>query len=206
LVNPAATARIGVVASTASFSLTPDVAFMARDDYLGVRRSMTTDKSDGHNRLVAAFLANLNNIDAHREHEFRQGYPKASDAEIKMLCDADKKAAYPPHSLAHAKLILSDNVWVFTPASDSPHWRAGTLAGYDNWRPPYKRFCAFRDHWRPDDALPAPAEKIAAAAPHHKAKANASHADPRGDENSDGRSNGRTSGQLATATANGQGI
>jgi hypothetical protein len=111
-----------------------------------------TNKDDRHDRLIAAFLANLNDIDRHREHEFRQGYPKATDAEIKMLCDADKKAAYPPRSIEHARLILSDNVWVFEPAHDSPYggsrYSRHDLAG----RPPYRPFCAFRDHWRPDDA------------------------------------------------------
>jgi hypothetical protein len=84
---------------------------------------MTSKDKDRRDRLVKWILGNLSaeGIDRQCKHEFRQGYPKATDAEIEMLFQANKKAGYPPHNLEHAKLILSDNVWVFSPNHDSPH-------------------------------------------------------------------------------------
>jgi hypothetical protein len=44
---------------------------------------------------------------------YRRGYPNASDEEVQMLFDAGEKAGAVPHNLEHARLILSDNVFVF---------------------------------------------------------------------------------------------
>ena len=55
-----------------------------------------------------------------------------------------------PHNLAHAKLILSDNVWAFTPNYDSPYGRADRYLPLEPERPPFKPWAAFRDHWRPE--------------------------------------------------------
>ena len=54
-----------------------------------------------------------------------------------MLFDANKKAGSPPRNLEHAKRILADNVWAFTPAHGSPFARAG------------HRWACYRDYWRP---------------------------------------------------------
>jgi hypothetical protein len=83
-------------------------------------------------------------IDRQKRHEWRQGYPKATEAEIQMLFDAEKKNGCPPRDLDHAKLILSDNVWVFTPRFDSPYGQPWLLVHGE--RPPYK---PWRGHWRP---------------------------------------------------------
>ena len=40
--------------------------------------------------------------------EYRMGYPKASEAELQMLMDAEDKLDYPPHSLEHAKKVLAE--------------------------------------------------------------------------------------------------
>jgi hypothetical protein len=58
--------------------------------------------------LMKHILGNLSaeGIERQRKHEYRQGYPQATEAEIQMLFDADKKRGSPPHSLAHAKQIL----------------------------------------------------------------------------------------------------
>jgi hypothetical protein len=82
-----------------------------------IKEDVTSNKDIGrHDRLVKWVLSNpsAEGIDRQTKHEFRQGYPKATEAEIQMLFDANKKAGSPPRSLARAKLILSDNVWVFT--------------------------------------------------------------------------------------------
>jgi len=70
-----------------------------------------TDKDDRHKSLIEIFLANLNDTSGwHEEREYRHGYPKATDAEIKMLVAAEKKAGHPPHDLEHARRILTDAV------------------------------------------------------------------------------------------------
>jgi hypothetical protein len=73
-----------------------------------------TEEDDRHSRLVAAFLAGLSKegIDRQCRHEFRQGYPKATEAEIWLLFNADRKNGSPPWSLRHAREIMArDNVW-----------------------------------------------------------------------------------------------
>jgi len=107
---------------------------------------MTKNTDDRHDRLIAAFIAGLSakGIDRQCRDEFRQGYPKATEAEIWMLFDANKKAGSPPDSLEHAKLILSDNIWVFTPRFDSPYGQPWLLIHGE--RPPYKPWAG---RWRP---------------------------------------------------------
>jgi hypothetical protein len=77
-------------------------------------------------KLIKLILANLSaeGIDRQIKHEFRQGYPKATEAEIQMLFDANKKAGSPPRSLEHAKRILADNIWCFQPSHGSPFDKA----------------------------------------------------------------------------------
>ena len=96
-------------------------------------------------RIVAAMIANLSEegLAYGRLCEYRQGYPKATEAEIQMLVDAENKAGYPPRNLAHAKTILSDNVWVFT-----PYGRAKSLGRHDFEPPAFKPWAAFH-YWRP---------------------------------------------------------
>lgn len=55
--------------------------------------------------------------------QYRFGYPNATEPEIKMLLAAEKKNGHPPSSLDHAKIILSDNVWIFLPRRRSPFGR-----------------------------------------------------------------------------------
>jgi len=96
-------------------------------------------------RIVAAMIANLSEEGSAygRLCEYRQGYPKATEAEIQMLVDAENKAGYPPRNLAHAKTILSDNDWVFT-----PYGRAKSLGRHDTEHPAFKPWAAFH-YWRP---------------------------------------------------------
>ena len=102
----------------------------------------TTTTSD---RFIAAFLDELSrdgleHRDKDRRAEFRRGYPKASEAVIQMLLDAGEKAGAVPHNLDHAKLILSDSVFAFTPANDSPYGRdAKRFAAFHHWPVPDKR-------------------------------------------------------------------
>jgi hypothetical protein len=84
------------------------------------------------------------------------GYPEATEAEMWMLFDAAMKAGRPAHSLEHAERILSDNVYVFTPARESPYgsWSRMKFSGHDLSRwPPYKPFRAFGSQWRPDGVI-----------------------------------------------------
>jgi hypothetical protein len=96
-------------------------------------------------RFIAAFLdglavEGLKHRDKDRRAEFRRGYPRASEVEIRMLLDAGSKAGAVPHNLEHAKLILSDNVFAFTPANDSPCGRAAKrFAAFHHWPVPDKR-------------------------------------------------------------------
>jgi hypothetical protein len=56
--------------------------------------------------------------------QYRFGYPNATPAEINMLLAAEKKnGGTPPSNLGHAKIILSDNVWIFKPRRRSPFGR-----------------------------------------------------------------------------------
>jgi hypothetical protein len=75
-----------------------------------------------------------------------------------MIFQAGKKSALPVFNLEHAKLILSDNVWVFEPAWDAPYGLGSgfNTANYDDLarRPPYRHFYAFRDQW-PDGVVAA---------------------------------------------------
>ena len=64
-----------------------------------------------------------------------------------MLVDAENKAGYPPRNLAHAKTILSDYVWVFTPCG-----RAKSLGRHDIEPPAFKPWAAFY-YWRPSGHL-----------------------------------------------------
>jgi len=71
--------------------------------------------------------------------QYREGYPNATEPEIKMLLAAEKKnGGTPPSSLDHAKIILSDNVWIFKPRRDSPIGRKRATCEYRPTRP---------DHW-----------------------------------------------------------
>jgi hypothetical protein len=108
-----------------------------------------TNKDDKHDSLIARFLSNLSKegIERQTRHEFRQGRPHLTEAEVEIMFQAGKKAAWPPWSLEHAKLILSDNVWVFTPAWDSPYGGSRYSRHDLAERPPCKHFAAFRDHW-----------------------------------------------------------
>lgn len=69
-----------------------------------------------------------------------------TEAEVEMMFQAGKKAALPAYSLERAKLILSDNVWVFEPAWDAPYGLGSRFSpeSYDDLakRPPYKHFYA----------------------------------------------------------------
>src|SRR5882757_10431590 len=96
-------------------------------------------------RFIEAFLdglagEGLKHGNKARRAEYRRGYPRASEAEIQMLLDAGNKAGAVPHNLEHAKLILSDNVFAFTPAHDSPYGRdAKRFAAFQHWPVPDKR-------------------------------------------------------------------
>jgi hypothetical protein len=111
----------------------------------------TTTTNNNNNDRLAAFIAGLSkeSIDRQKKHEWRQGYTLATDEEIKLLFDADKKAGYPPWSLAHARRIMADNVWVFAPNHNSPYARADRYLPLEPDRPPFKVWAAFRDHWKP---------------------------------------------------------
>jgi len=95
-------------------------------------------------RFIEAFLdglagEGLKHGNKARRAEYRRGYPHASDAEIQMLLDAGNKAGAVPHNLEHAKLILSDNVFAYTPAGDSPYGRrTKRFAAFHYWPVPEK--------------------------------------------------------------------
>ena len=67
--------------------------------------------------------------------EYRRGYPKASEDEIQTMFDAGSKAGAMPHNLEHARLILSDNVFAFTPADGSTK----RFAAFEHWPVPDRR-------------------------------------------------------------------
>jgi hypothetical protein len=67
--------------------------------------------------------------------EYRRGYPTASEDEIQTMFDAGRKAGAMPHNLEHARLILSDNVFAFTPADGSTK----RFAAFEHWPVPDKR-------------------------------------------------------------------
>jgi hypothetical protein len=102
-----------------------------------IKEDMSNTTTMTSDRFIAAFLSGLSEeglnhgLKIDRRAECRRGYPKASDAEIQMLCDAGEKAGAVPHNLDHARLILSDSVAAFTPAHDSPYGQSA------------KRFAAF---------------------------------------------------------------
>jgi hypothetical protein len=96
---------------------------------------VSTTSSD---RLVARLIAGLSRegIAYGQRCEWMAGYPKATEAEIQTLIDAEKRAGSPPRSLAHARLILADNVYAFRPASDSPFDRSGNFwPAFLHWKP-----------------------------------------------------------------------
>jgi hypothetical protein len=96
-------------------------------------------------RFIEAFLnglagEGLKHGNKDRRTEYRRGNPHASEAEIQMLLDAGEKAGAVPHNLDHARLILSDSVFVFTPAPDSPYGRdAKRFAAFHHWPVPDRR-------------------------------------------------------------------
>ena len=96
-------------------------------------------------RFIEAFLdglagEGLKHGNKARRAEYRRGYPHASGAEIQMLLDAGEKVGAVPHNLDLARLILSDSVFVFTPAPDSPYGRdAKRFAAFHHWPVPDKR-------------------------------------------------------------------
>jgi len=96
-------------------------------------------------RFIEAFLHGLAGEglkygNKSRRAEYRRGYSHASEAAIQMLLDAGNKAGAVPHNLDHARLILSDSVFVFTPAPDSPYGRdAKRFAAFHHWPVPDKR-------------------------------------------------------------------
>jgi hypothetical protein len=69
---------------------------------------MTDKLKTTADRIVKVVIANLSGegIDRQTLHEYRQGYPEATEAEIQMLFEAEKKYGSPAHSLAHARKIL----------------------------------------------------------------------------------------------------
>jgi hypothetical protein len=78
----------------------------------------SSEDKDRHDRLVKAFLGDLSaeEMDTQRRREYRQGYPKATAAEIQLLMDADDKAGYPPQGLGHARYIMRSSVGARLPA------------------------------------------------------------------------------------------
>jgi hypothetical protein len=68
---------------------------------------------DGEGRkahTVEHFVAALSadGLKANSRAEFRLGYPKATEAELNILVEAEEKAGHPPSSIAQAKKILPD--------------------------------------------------------------------------------------------------
>jgi hypothetical protein len=61
-----------------------------------IKEKMTSDSDKGrHDRLVKAFLGDsAEELERRRRRDYRQGYPKATEAEIQLLIDADDKAGY----------------------------------------------------------------------------------------------------------------
>jgi hypothetical protein len=96
---------------------------------------VNTTSSD---RLVARLIAGLSaeGIAYGQRCEWIAGYPQATEAEVQILIDAEKKACSPPCSLAHARLVLADNVYAFRPALNSPFDRSRNFwAAFHHWRP-----------------------------------------------------------------------
>jgi hypothetical protein len=101
-----------------------------------IRRDPMTMRSDIGNRLAARFIAGLSkaSLDYGRRCEYRDGYPGASEAEIDLLVNAEKKNGFPPWSLLHAREILDrDNIYAFVPCCTSPFGRRPRL----QWCPPH---------------------------------------------------------------------
>jgi hypothetical protein len=76
----------------------------------------------------------------HPLDQYRSGYPDATESELRMLWDAEKKSGKPPSGLEHAKIILADNVWIFRPRRRSPFGRNRADGKYFptqpvQWRP-----------------------------------------------------------------------
>jgi hypothetical protein len=67
-----------------------------------------TDKDDRQARLAAAFIEALSaeNIDRQRKHEYHQGHPTLTEAELDLMMAAEKKAGRPMRDPAHAKQVL----------------------------------------------------------------------------------------------------
>jgi hypothetical protein len=59
-------------------------------------------------RLIEAMLGGLSveGIDRQCKHEFRQGHPTYTEAEIELMFRADRKQGYPARNLAQARKIL----------------------------------------------------------------------------------------------------
>ena len=88
--------------------------------------------------------------------QYRFGYPNATEPEIEILLAAEQKnGGTPPSSLEHAKIILSNRVWIFKPRRRSPFGRDRAEGKYFPTRPVH-----WRQHHRPEiDAPPiAPAD------------------------------------------------
>ena len=84
-----------------------------------IKEKMASDNDkDRHDRLVKAFLDGPwgEELDRQRRREYRQGYPKATEAEIQLLMDADDKAGYPPQGLGHARYIMRTSAGSRLPA------------------------------------------------------------------------------------------
>jgi hypothetical protein len=64
---------------------------------------MTTKELMEH--MIAAFSDE--GIKRQQLHEYRQGHPNLTDAELKLMVAAEEKHGHPPHSLAEAKKILA---------------------------------------------------------------------------------------------------
>jgi hypothetical protein len=94
------------------------------------------EDEDEQDRIARIFFDNETPRD-----QYREGYPNATEPEIRMLLDAEKKnGGTPPSNLDHAKIILSDNVWIFKPRRRSPFGRSRADGEYFPTRPV---------HWRP---------------------------------------------------------
>jgi hypothetical protein len=76
------------------------------------------EDQDRHDQLVKAFLGGLSaeEVERQRRREYRHGYPKATEAEIQLLMDADDKAGYPPQGLGHARYIMRTSAGARLPA------------------------------------------------------------------------------------------
>jgi hypothetical protein len=90
----------------------------------------SSEDKDRHDRLLKTLLRGFSaeELERQRRGEYRLKYPKATEAEIQLLMDADDKAGYPPQGLGHAKYIMRTKAGARLPAPTAKDFDDAALA------------------------------------------------------------------------------